>query len=226
MIKTLASIVWIAFLPMLNAQDRVACDLNERVVVHLGDSIRIREIPQAEYNELGGDPLISRLPVRNGDSLTMALIDDHEFISLSHDTLYIRTRNYPLKLYEVQSEDPRQQLNYRLHSIYTDRFVVIYESGYEAWTYYLIDLHEGMTYFLPSPPKIIADRFVYGSTNYYGDHDFVVYDLQSGRQTSFTLPYTMVRSYYMEGDTLKFSVRFPCGNSNRTAPAYYAVTIH
>jgi len=194
--KLLRVIIILLFSNSVYCQISEDCLINPRIYSASGCNFRLEQLKQVDidkykmycsYNESYN--LTEFKDINNSDSLELNLFKVYP-LNFNKIESGFEFKNYAGKKIKIQKSGPNVDMkefsDYNIISK-THNFIVISQTGYESWSYLLIDLDNFISYNLPSKPIFINSNLIYGFTNYYGSGEITFINMKN--KTEITLSF-------------------------------------
>ena len=211
---------------MVWSQNTINCDINERMRNFTTKPIGVQNSYSKEFLKVIPDSIANLNIITNSDSVLNELLKKYDFIKKYKNSLKINCKNEQFLLRMIDDKGIKSDFKYSIEAILYDNFVVFYEEGFVYWNYYLIDLKSKNGYSMPSMPHIRVNEYVYGASDYYGDYDFKLYNLQNGKIFSFTLGETAVDKEFISENYLYLKVSNPCEKTKFDKTQFFKIRIN
>lgn len=172
--RILTSILLLNLFQICFAQD---CDLN------LGEFIKGIDYKLDTLNET--DFNIVESNYQSHDIMNVSPVSEADFVKIYPNIFHTIENGYEFRSWdgswiEVVNKDTLEKSKefhqYKFEGKYCN-FALIYTTGYESWSYLLVDLSDGTTFSIEGKPHTNNCELIYSTSNYYGEGMFEVVDV-------------------------------------------------
>ena len=156
------------------------CKLNERIDT-LNSILTVRFIDQQEFKRLADIHANKSTPFKTLNSDSLEGYCQQNFIKVFNlkDSAYTFKAwgGYDIKVFKRITNNKDYE-NYKFISINCGN-VIIYSEAYESWGYLVVDPKTGIASGTLGEPNFIDCSFYYSTSNYYGEEEISVVDLEN-----------------------------------------------
>ena len=205
------------------AQQEDNCDINDRLSIRSADTILIDEASEQDFIEHRPKEQL-HLTYLNRDSLEQVLVNRYDLIEKKDSCIQINFAGQKLKFCSVNTND-KTYGDYQFTSYQDEKYLTIYETGYESWTHYFLDFKDSIIYNLPGMPQIIDEKYLFGESHYYGEHDFKIYNMETKDILDFIIGDVLIKEVYMKDGVIRFKAQNLCNKDNSLKYKYYQIDV-
>ncbi|WP_152604769.1 hypothetical protein [Psychroserpens jangbogonensis] len=215
--KALKIIILILLTTQAYSQVSINCAINPTINSNNGCSISLNQIIKEDIKKY--QSYCSNSKSFNANEFTFLdnneVIENHLFKSYPLNFKKTKTgfefKNQQDQILKIEkaylNSNSKQIRNYDFIAK-VGHFIIISQTGYESWNYLLIDLKNFNSYNLPGQPVFIDSNLIYGYTNYYGNGELTIINIETNSDVTLSFENEISNIKYSNNKSMGLLLEF------------------